>query len=154
MYTDKVTSTNPIFKASRLNARHKETTRRMFALPPQPSANTHSEIGNFGTPNGTVWTQTHGGGGNANAFDLQKWEGGRVRRRVVATRDSAQIFGTNCVFGLYVWRTWTCMITIGVILMVYGLAGALSVSILLSVELILSRVLLCWSCKTGDTTTG
>lgn len=46
------------------------------------------------------------------------------------------------------------MITIRVILLVFGLAGALSVSILLSVELILSHVLLCRSCKTGDTTVG
>lgn len=58
-----------------------------------------------------------------------------------------------CLGGVYE-QQWTCMITIGVILLVYGLAGALSVSILLSVELILSRVLLCRSCKTGDTRTG
>lgn len=46
------------------------------------------------------------------------------------------------------------MITIRVILLVYGLTGALSVSILLSVELVLSHVLQCTSCKTGDTRIG
>lgn len=72
-----------------------------------------------------------------------------------ATGDSAKVLGTSsqelvCVYE----EQWTCTITIGVILLVYGLAGALSVSILLSVELVLSRVLLCRPCKTGDTATG
>lgn len=94
-------------------------------------------------------------GGEGGAEQNSGW----CQNHFLVTRDSAQIFGTSpqklsCVFGLCVWRTWTCTITIGVILLVYGLAGALSVSILLSVELILSRVLLCWSCKTCDTTTG
>lgn len=55
---------------------------------------------------------------------------------------------------LCVWSLWLCTITIWVILLVFGLAGALSVSILVSVEIILSHVLLCRPCKTGDTMIG
>lgn len=56
----------------------------------------------------------------------------------------------SCVYGVY----GLCTITIWVILLVFGLAGALSVSILLSVEIISSHVLLCRTCKTGETTVG
>ena len=55
---------------------------------------------------------------------------------------------------VYVEGMIFCMITIRVILLVNGLAGALTVSILLSVELVLSHVLRCRSCKTGDTRVG
>lgn len=47
-----------------------------------------------------------------------------------------------------------CMITIRVILLVNGLVGALTVSVLLTVELVLSHVRRSRSCKTGDTRIG
>lgn len=61
---------------------------------------------------------------------------------------------TNVSFFSILSHSKEKVITIRVILLVYGLAGALSVSILLSVELVLSHVVLCRSCKTGDTTIG
>lgn len=46
--------------ASILCTKHKEKTPwRKFALSPQHTAMALSEIWNFGTPKGTVWTQTH-----------------------------------------------------------------------------------------------
>lgn len=61
-----------------------------------------------------------------------------------------------CVFdcAVHVKGKAFCMITIGVIQLVNGLAGALTVSILLTVELVLSHVLRGRSCKTGDTMVG
>lgn len=56
-----------------------------------------------------------------------------------------------CFRAVYEVNEWD-FFTISVILLVYGLGGALSVSILLSVAFILSHVVLYRFCKTGDTT--
>lgn len=39
--------------------KHKETPWKKFIVSPQNTATALSEIWNFGTPKGTVWTQTH-----------------------------------------------------------------------------------------------
>lgn len=145
MRYDNRTRTHNSFKASHL---HQEGGFHFFL---NLFAMTLSEIWNFSTPKGTVWTQTH--------WEESIWDECSVSFvlffffNLHGLVREVKSWNWDCV-ELCVWSLWMCMITIRVILLVFGLAGALSVSILLSVELILSHVLLCRSCKTGDTTLG
>lgn len=173
MCTNKITSTH-FYSFSRQY--YSQSTRKHPGGSLRSFLNTLSEIWNFGTPKGTVWTQTHWEETNVsllsffNTFHLpqqgKRTITGRKSWSLSAAVNLAQACGIAlklngmtynrdlCVWELCVWSLWMCMITIRVIFPVFGLAGALSVSILLSVELVLSQVLLCRSCKTGDTTIG
>lgn len=137
-----MTSTKARFQS--LGAENVGTFPSTPALKSEISAHQRGQYGHRHTRGGisaNVSIKKKGGGGGQPLETLLKFLEQVPRSWFVCL---------GCVYEVQ----WTCTITIGVILLVYGLAGALSVSILLSVELVLSRVLLCRSCKTGDTVTG